>query len=388
MFNRAWCFAACVAALLLGGRAAEAHDPSAYGGLFRSRDFGQTWLNADAGLFLGGAVALAIDPTDPNHLLLGTTTNLLVSANGGRTWNKEAPAKLSGAVFAVSFLPDGRSALCVTPAGVFRSENGAWLQADAPAEAAPARAIVPGVEAKQIYLIGRRDLFRSDDGGHRWSRVEHAMEEQPEFTELLVAGDGRETLYAIVGGRVMASADRGHRWQRRDAGLPQKALEALTLDRAGPARLWVAGGDQLYLSEDAGAHWKAVGAPLPEPGTSVRGIAADAERKTIVLMTHRGLLRSTDGARTWNMLEGNLPVHLEGRPLLRDASSANTLYAGFALMPYGELWRMAVEGGNLLNQLDLTSLAGGAAFLLLLVIAGIVLARRLARTSLSNDTSK
>ncbi len=361
-----------------------AHDPSAYGGLFRSRDFGQTWLNADAGLFLGGAVALAIDPSDPNHLLLGTTTNLLVSTNGGRTWNKEAPAKLSGAVFAVGFLPDGKSALCVTPAGVFRLENGEWTQADASAEAAPARALVQGAEAQRLYLIGRRDLFRSDDGGQRWVRVEHGMEDQPEFTELLVAGKGTEMLYAIAGGRLLASADGGQRWQRRDTGLPPSSLEALTLER--PGHLWVAGGDQLYLSQDAGLHWKAVGSPLPEPGTSVRGIAADAERKTIVVITHRGLLRSTDGAETWNMLEGNLPVHLEGRPLVRDATSGNTLYAGFALMPYGELWRMAVEGGNLLNRLALTSLAGGAAFLLLLIIAGIVLARRLASTGSAKDS--
>ena len=68
-------------------------------------------------------------------------------------------------------------------------------------------------------------------------------------------------------------------------------------------------------------------------------------------------------------LEGNLPVHLEARPLVRDPSHAQTLYAGYALMPYSELWRRALEGSNLLSRVDPISLAGALAFLLLLVIA-------------------
>lgn len=360
---------------------AAAHDPSAYGGLFRSRDFGQTWLNADAGLFLGGAVSLAIDPTDPNHLLLGTTTNLLVSANGGRVWNKEAPAKLSGAIFAVTFLPDGKSALCATPGGVFRFEDGQWEQTVAPTDAAPSRAIVPGGVPQRVYLIGRRDLFRSDDSGRNWLRVESGMADPPEFTELVIAHQEQEILYAIAGGRLLASTDQGQTWQRRDKGLPQQNLEALTLDPAKQSRLWVAGADRLYVSDNGGLEWTPMGLHLAEPGTSVRGIAADADMKTLVVITHRGLFRSTDGARTWNMLEGNLPVHLEGRPLLRDPASPGTLYAGFALMPYGETWRMAVEGGNLLNRLDWVSLAGGAAFLLLLAVLGVFVAHKLSHAT-------
>jgi hypothetical protein len=48
-------------------------------------------------------------------------------------------------------------------------------------------------------------------------------------------------------------------------------------------------------------------------------------------------------------------------------------------MPYGELWRRALEGGNLLSRVDPISLAGALAFLLLLVIAGGLGARWLFR---------
>src|SRR5207342_532771 len=115
-------------ALSLAAGLVHAHDPSAYGGLFRTRDFGASWLNADVGLFLGGAVALAIDPSDSTHLLLGTDTGLLRSHNGGRAWSAEEPGRLFGSVFAVTFLMNGKAALCVTPGGVFRQTDGVWRQ--------------------------------------------------------------------------------------------------------------------------------------------------------------------------------------------------------------------------------------------------------------------
>ena len=43
---------------------AYAHDPSAWGGLFRSRDFGASWFPADAGLFIGGNVRDGISLPD------------------------------------------------------------------------------------------------------------------------------------------------------------------------------------------------------------------------------------------------------------------------------------------------------------------------------------
>ena len=57
-------------------------------------------------------------------------------------------------------------------------------------------------------------------------------------------------------------------------------------------------------------------------------------------------------------MEGNLPVHLEAGPLIRDPHDAATLYAGFSLTPYGEVWRRADEGSNLLSQIDPISLRG------------------------------
>jgi photosystem II stability/assembly factor-like uncharacterized protein len=371
--------ASICAVLLLAVSLAHAHDPSAYGGLFRSRNLGQTWLNADVGLFLSSAISLAVHPVESNRLLLGTDTGLLYSESGGRQWQKQAPERLFGAVFAVMYLPGGEMVLCATPGGVFRFAKGEWSKADAPVEAAPARAMAQGASADRAYLLGRRSLYRSDDAGVSWQRVEHSLPDDPELTALAVATEPTETLYAIADGALIASADGGRNWGSRNAGLPASAAEALTLDPTVPGRLWVAADDRLYSSDDGGARWRAVGAPLPEPGTSVRGIAADARGEILVITTHRGVYRSTDAGRSWALLEDNLPVHLEARPLVRDPSHADTLYAGYSLLPYGEAWRIALEGGNLLSRVPVSSLLGGLAFLLLLVILGVLAARWLAQ---------
>jgi hypothetical protein len=61
-----------------------------------------------------------------------------------------------------------------------------------------------------------------------------------------------------------------------------------------------------------------------------------------VLTTDRGLYRSADGT-SWEMPGDSLPAHLEAWPLVRDPNDPQTLYAGFALVPYSELWRLAAE---------------------------------------------
>jgi photosystem II stability/assembly factor-like uncharacterized protein len=366
--------------LMLAGAGASAHDPSAYGGLFRSRDLGGTWLNADVGLFLNSALAVAVDPSDPNHLLLGTDLGLMRSRTGGRSWAPEAQGQIIGAVFALAFTGDGQSAVCAAPSGLFRFQDGQWLQADAPGDAAPARGLAISKVSGRIYVLGRGGLYASDDGGQSYNRVASGLPQGAAITALAVAPQPGEILLAVIDGQLMASEEGGRQWQPRGQGLGDTPIDTVVLDPSSPQRAWAAGADSIYVSDDLGATWRAVGQPLPEAGTRVRGIVADAAAMTLVVTTQRGMYRSEDGGQSWTLKEGNLPVHLESGPLARDPGDARTLYAVYSLMPYAEVWRTALEGGNLLARVDPVSLAGGLAFLLLLMIGGGLLVRWLART--------
>jgi hypothetical protein len=120
-----------------------------------------------------------------------------------------------------------------------------------------------------------------------------------------------------------------------------------------------------------------VGLPLPEANTAVRGIAASGQ--VVVLATDRGLYRTADGGERWQPLVDNLPAHLEAGPLVRDPVDPATLYAGFALTPYPELWRRAAEGGTALGRVNVISLLGGVVFLTLMAWTAVVAVRRVRR---------
>jgi photosystem II stability/assembly factor-like uncharacterized protein len=363
---------ALVTVALSSASLAHAHDASAYGGLFRSRNFGGTWLNADVGLFLNAALTVAVDPRDPNHLLMGTDIGLLASSNGGRSWSQEASGLISGAVFAIAFSRDGKSVVSTAPNGVFRFGDGQWSRAAIPDGAAPARELVFGSAPDRIYLLGDRRLFISMDSGRSFHRL--GSVEAVTIAALAVAlMQPTEVLLAVIDGRLAASADGGKEWQQRTVGLGSDPVDTVVLDGALPNRLWAASADRIFVSDDLGVRWRPVGRPLPQTATNVRGIAADEMTSTLVVTTHRGMYRSDDGGQNWILKENSLPAHLEAGPLVRDPAEARTLYAGYSLLPFPELWRSAVEGRNLLSSLDPVSLGGGFAFIALLIIGGVVL---------------
>jgi photosystem II stability/assembly factor-like uncharacterized protein len=334
-------------------------------------------MSANRGHFLGGAIALAVSPTDGNHLLLGTESGLLRSRNGGRDWTIEAPSVVLGSVFAAAFAVDGRQALISTGLEIFRGENdNDWRPVSAPQGAAPARAIVSNGEVGVFYLAGWTGLYRSDDWGLSWSSAADEFPREP--ATALVALWGRpETLYAIVQGQLWASVDSGRSWARRGSGIFPANASALAEDLRQPGRLWVAGADRLFRSDNAGVSWQRVGPPSPEPNTAVRGIAASEE--SIVMATDRGLYRSVDGVAGWTLIIDNLPAHLEAGPLVRDPTDPATLYAGFSLIPYPELWRRAADREGALARVSVTSLAGSAVFLILVALGAVAALRLLGR---------
>ena len=334
-------------------------------------------MSANSAGFVSGAIALAVSPTDVNHLLLGAESGLLRSRNGGRDWTIEAPSVVLGSVFAVGFAADGQRALISTGRGVFRGEGeNNWQQVRAPQSAAPARAILRSMEPGRVYLAGWTGLYLSDDWGVSWSSAADNLPQEP-ATALVVVSGSPEILFAIVQGQIWASVDGARSWIRRGGGISPASADSLTADLRDPARLWAAGGDRLFRSGDGGASWRHVGRPLPEPNTTVNGITVSGE--CVVVTTDHGLYRSVDSGESWTQIIDNLPAHLEAGPLVRDPVDPVTLYAGLTLIPYPELWRRAADLEGALARFSVTSLAGSAVLLGLVVLAAVAALRWLGR---------
>ncbi|MEA2737459.1 MAG: hypothetical protein QOH05_766, partial [Acetobacteraceae bacterium] len=236
----------------------------------------------------------------------------------------------------------------------------------------PDARIVRGSEPDRVYLAGWTGLYRSDDWGVSWSNAADGLPPEP-ATALLVVQDTPETLYVVVQGGIWASVDGGRNWARRGGDISSAGVDALTVDSRRPAQLWAAAGARLFRSNDGGASWQRAGQPLPEPNVTVHVIAASAE--AIVATTDRGLYRSVDGGEHWTLIIDNLPAHLEAGPLVRDPVDPTSLYAGFALIPYSELWRRAADHERALVRVSFATLIGSVVFLFLVAIGAITLLR-------------
>ena len=366
MFGVRLLVAALLSAILISPTSVSSHDSSGYGGLFRSRDGGITWFPANPGRIVSGAIALAVSPVEPNHLLLATDSGLLRSRNAGLDWSLEAPSLLVGAVFAVAFDADGGRALASTGTALFRSdESQRWRAISAPRGALPVRLLVPDGPG-HVYLVGWQHLYASADWGTSWTAVASPLPEAP-FTQMLVA-HGAGTIYAIAGNRLWVTDDRTRAWRPADAGLPHGSIDAVSADPREPRRLWATAGGQVFRSDDAAVSWKPWGRPVADARVAVRGVVVSVSGHDAVVTTDRGLYRSVEGQR-WALPDDNLPAHLEAGPLVRDPTDPATIYAGFALIPYSELWRLAAEQTSMVARVGTMGFAGGVVLLLLVGLA-------------------
>lgn len=301
-----------VVVALLWSCPADAHDASAWGGLFRSRDHGVTWFLASPGTYPMAAIAVAVSPTDANHLLLATDSGVLRSRNGGRDWTREAPNLLGGAVFAAAFAADGRRALVSTGSGLFVSdEDNRWRPTRSPSGAIPARALARGDRPGRAYIAGWKGFARTEDWGASWTNVSEGLPDTP-VAAFLVRPGRPEQIYLVAGGDIWSSRDEGSTWTKtRTGGL---RVDALGVDPQEPERLWGARSAGLVRSDDGGETWRAVGRALPEPNTSVRAVSALG--LALVLTTDRGIVRSVDGGERWVAVADNVPAHLDRKSVV------------------------------------------------------------------------
>ena len=318
----------------------QAHDGSSYGGLFRSRDAGATWLPGDPGLFINMSSALAVDPTDANHLLYGADARLLSSRNGGRDWNHEGAKLIVGPIFSAAFSGDGKSAYA-TNGTMLYGQHGTneWRALDVPESALPIKQIVTAGAA--LYLAANDGVYTSNDNGLTWSGLGQGLPAEP-VSALLTGHDAPGVnIHAVVGGRVWIND--GHAWQQAQGDWTNQRVDVIIGDTQIPTRLWAAGSSQIYRSDDGGKNWQRHGNPLNDPNLFLRGLAVADGVNIIAVTTHRGLVRSADGGKTWANVEGALPSHLECGPLVQDPRDANTIYVGFALRPFNEPWNAAQQ---------------------------------------------
>jgi photosystem II stability/assembly factor-like uncharacterized protein len=118
-----------------------------------------------------------------------------------------------------------------------------------------------------------------------------------------------QVIYAGTDDRVYKSGDAGATWRKVKTA---RRVFAIVLDPKRPATIYAGSGAGVFKSNDAGRSWKVRNVGLfpnetPDGHSLAEGFVSamvvDARHpQTLYLGSARGVLKSTDGARTWQQI--------------------------------------------------------------------------------------
>jgi photosystem II stability/assembly factor-like uncharacterized protein len=280
------------------------------GGVWKTDDFGRTWDPIFDGQPTGSVGALAVAPSDPNVIYVGSGEGLRrpdLSTGDGIYKSTDA-----GASWRHLGLRDGQQI--------------GWILVDP----GNARRVFVAVVGHPYGPNTERGVFRSTDGGTTFDRVLY-RDENTGAIDLAFEPGNPHTIYAAMwaarrppwttgnalsapGSGLYKSVDGGSTWNRLEGGLP---TEAQGLGRIGlgiassrASRIYALadapdlGG--LYRSDDAGQTWKRMNS---EPriwgrGSDFAGVRADPGNPDVVYVANTSTYRSTDAGATFEAIKG------------------------------------------------------------------------------------
>ncbi|NER09793.1 Sortilin, neurotensin receptor 3 [Muriicola jejuensis] len=303
-----------------GGRSVTATgvvgDPLTYymgttgGGLWKTTDAGVSWENISDGYFEMGSVgAVAVSPSNPNvvycgmgeHAVRGVMTSygdgVYKSTDAGRTWKKIGLEKTQH-IARILIHPTNPDIVYVAAQGALygpTKDRGIYKSTDG------------GITWKQVLYVN--DLTGCNELSMVWSTPEviyASMWHHQRTPDKVISGGEGSGLYK--------STDGGETWKKIHNGLPEeKGKMAIAVSQANPQKVYALvesdsnkdlGG--LFVSEDAGASWKMVSGDnrLVQRAWYYIEVFPDPNNEHVVYVMSAQALRSIDGGKTWEEIEG------------------------------------------------------------------------------------
>jgi len=305
------------------------------------------------GPFRGGRVlAVSGVPGEPNHFYFGSVNGgVWETLNAGRTWKPifdQVPVGSIGALAVAASNPkviyvgtgeaDMRSDIAQGH-GVYRSSDGgkSWKYVGLGDSQQIGRIQIDPRDADVVYVAAlghpygpnsERGLFKSTDGGKRWTKVLGPDANTGAIDVVLEPGNP-SVLYAALwqtrrtpwniyppsngpGSGVYRSSDAGAHWAHLTgngfAAAPERI--GIAISASQPQRIYAmvdADSGGLYRSEDRGDHWTRACADtrIWQRGWYFGGVTADPEKPDIVYACNTNLFRSVDGGKTMAPIEGD-----------------------------------------------------------------------------------
>ena len=302
------------------------------GGVWRSTDYGSTWVPLFDHESTGSIGAIAVAPSDPNVIYVGSGAGIIrpdlavgngvyKSTDAGKTWT-HLGLRDSQMIAMIDVDPTNPNRLFVAALGhpygpnvergIFRSTDGGKtfekvLYKDEYTSANDVR-IDPSDpntvyaalwQQQQSFIEGSSfggasgGLYKSTDGGSSWKPLETGLPHVLQ-ANLAIAPSNTKVVYAMVAGAPSAAASA--RGEAEELGL-YKSVDA---------------GDHWYLAAhdpkagDQGAHSEPDHRPLLRiGGGDLATLAVDPKNEQVVYSVSIVFWRTEDGGATWSAVRGS-----------------------------------------------------------------------------------
>ncbi|RMF34310.1 MAG: glycosyl hydrolase, partial [Chlorobiota bacterium] len=338
------------------------------GGLWKSTDGGSSWSSSTDTLATLGVSAIAIDPSNPQVIYIGTGdrdardtygVGILKSTDGGATWNATGlnwTTSQNRVVCDIVIFPGNTSTLlAATSNGIWRSTDGGQTWSQRTTSYTMELRLHPTnpaiVFASTYSQSGGAAILRSLDGGVSWSSV--WSNTSVNRIALAVALTAPRRVYALCSSSstsgfygLYLSLDTGSTWSQQSA--TPNILGSNTSGTSTGGQGWYdlclavhpqdslmlfAGGINIWRSDNAGQGWTIVSywsssqtipyvhadqhTMLFRPGTTELWVGNDG-----------GVFRTTNAGSSWQDLSSGLAILQVYRMSHQRGSSAPVILAG------------------------------------------------------------
>ncbi len=252
--------------------------------------------------YVGGDLhSLAVDPKDPEKVMVGGHDGGAISEDGGKTWQQASGLEGADPMGWVISPADPSKMYAGGHPGFYRSEDGGktWSQDNSGLPGTDVHGLGMDPQDPQTlyaYVVDQ-GLYRSPDAGRSWEPVNA---EFGAMGPILVDPRRRDTLYlAAMDGSFQRSTDGGETWQRLGS-IPGEMVMSSSQDQKNPDTFYAAGGG-VFKSTDGGRNWHPVGDDLPGTVSTVAVSPSDPQLVYVGVLegTTATVYRSEVGGENW-----------------------------------------------------------------------------------------
>lgn len=255
--------------------------------------------------YVGGDLhSLAVDPTDPDKVMVGGHDGGAISTDGGKTWQQVSGLEGADPMGWVISPDDPQKMYVGGHPGFYRSADGgkSFSQDNSglPGTDVHGLGMDPqNPETLYAYIVDH-GIYRSPDAGKSWEPV---SSEAGVMGPILVDPRDSDTLYvSSMQGGFRKSTDGGESWETVSPFPGGGMVMSISRSWEDPDTFYAANGRQILKSTDSGESWRPVGGELP-------GVSAVAVAPNDPLIVYAGVLegdtatvyRSEDGGESWEV---------------------------------------------------------------------------------------